>query len=72
MKHTSNSYVWKPIALVVVLIIQNNVVKAQDTVKVTVDTAMAAPPAAKPAIAHRVAPGRLWCVGYLAIGLPPV
>jgi len=49
MKHTSNSYVWKPIALVVVLIIQNNVVKAQDTVKVTVDTAMAAPPAAKPA-----------------------
>ena len=48
MKHTSNSYVWKPIVLVVVLIILNNVVKAQDSAKVTVDTtvAVAAPPAA--------------------------
>ena len=49
MKHTSNSYVWKPIVLVVVLIILNNVVKAQDTVKVTVDTTMAAQPATQPA-----------------------
>ena len=48
MKHTSNSYVWKPIVLVVVLIVLNNVVKAQDSAKVTVDTtvAVAAPPAA--------------------------
>ena len=49
MKHTSKSYVWKSIVLVLVLIILNNVVEAQDTVKVTtVDTvvAVAAPPAA--------------------------
>jgi len=46
MKHTSNSYVWKSIVLVVVLIILNNIAKAQDTVKVTVDTTVAAPPAA--------------------------
>ncbi len=48
MKHTSKPYVWKSIVLVVVLIILNNVVEAQDTVKVTVDTAVAvaAPPPA--------------------------
>ena len=42
MKHTSKSYAWKSIVLVVVLIILNNVVEAQDTVKVTpVDTTVA-------------------------------
>jgi len=50
MKHTSKPYVWKSIVLVVVLIILNNVVGAQDTVKVTpVDTTVAAQPAAQPA-----------------------